>query len=78
MIQNGKIIKIVDDFLTFWHSVEFSEEIKTEFCHLMTPKNHNSMLNMTIYSIVQIRFQNLWFEFEMIEGPSFATWFQLS
>ena len=26
MIQNGKIIKIVDDFLTFWHSVEFSEE----------------------------------------------------
>ena len=26
MIQNAKIIKIVDDFLTFWHSVEFSEE----------------------------------------------------
>lgn len=41
-------------------------------------ENHNSMLNMTIYSIVQIWFQNLWFEFEMIEGPSFATWFQLS
>lgn len=31
MIQNGKIIKIVDDFLTFWHSVEFSEEKKLSF-----------------------------------------------